>query len=671
LPRARGRAIDRAVTTRTSPSAPRDFLRIRVAAGAAIAIWASIAQLPVRADAAPASVDADGRILKEGVAWFPIGMYHVSWIGDRMGAKAVGDLEAIADAGFDLMHATVDARADMVELLDAASGRGVQMLAEIPWPDHGPDDFVNKWKSHPAIVGWNIRDDFNAPTFGPVAHPPAEVAARQAVIHNLDPSRLTYASGTPFPGATVAPYAGTMEVMGFQSYPIGEQSYPAEYELEEAMDEFDYVRDQLAGTGQAWVANVQSYRWKSPVGRYPTLRESRNLLYAPLIRGANGILWYTMWEGGGTLLPAAAAALWAELPIQIAELKSLRPFLLEGSLSVVATGLERVHAGLWQLDSQVVVVVLNTDRTDSFDVSLPLPGGGFEAMAAMFPGRNESGMTIDSGNLTGTIGPEQVHVYLLDATTPANAAPTASIDASPSEVAYDEARNFDAGASGDSDGSIDSYEWDFGDGTFGSGASAAHAYSRPGSYWTRLTVRDDDGATATAFAQTVVTRTSLCPTTPAPGCTTAFGSIRISMPPSPARRSLKWRWEKGTATSFGAPATTTELALCLYDASGRLLAGGTRPDAALWTDRGAAGLRFKDRDASPSGFLSMRLKAGDGDARVLLQAKGSELAGVAMPLAGPVTVQFLGSDTTECQQTVFSAADIAKNASGRFAAALP
>ncbi|MFN8544935.1 MAG: PKD domain-containing protein [Candidatus Binatia bacterium] len=635
-----------------------------------LVVVSAVAAFATSSLAANASVESSGRILKDGVPWFPLGIYHVSWIGDRQGAKAVGDLHAIADAGFDLVHATVDGRDDMITLFDAASARGVEMIAEIPWPEGGPGDFVNKWKSHPSIVGWNIRDDFNAPTFGPVAHPPAEVAARRDVIEGLDPNRLTYASGTPFPGATVAPYAGTMDVMGFQSYPIAEESYPAEYELEEAMDEFDYVRAQLAGTPQAWVANVQSYKWKSALGRYPTLREARNLLYAPLIRGANGILWYTMWEGSGTLLPSAAPALWADLSKQVAEVKSLRPFLLDGTLRVVPTGLERVHAGLWQLDHQVVVAVLNTHRTSSFAVSLPLPGPAYAAIAAMFPSRSESGMTVSAGNLEGEIGPEQVHVYILDETVAGNASPVATIAAAPAEVAYDQVRSFDASTSTDSDGTIAGCDWDFGDGSSATGVTANHSWASPGTYWTRLTVRDDGGATATAFAQTVVTRTSLCPSSPVAGCVAASGSLKLSIPAAADKRSLQWKWQEGSVASFGSPATTTEIALCLYDAVGRLLATSTRPDAAQWTDAGSAGLRFKDADASPSGIRSMKLQPGPGTARVQLKARGAHLDAVPLPLVPPVVVQLVGSDAPDCEETVFGSGDIARNGDGRFAASL-
>jgi len=54
---------------------------------------------------------------------------------------------------------------------------------------------------------------------------------------------------------------------------------------------------------------------------------------------------------------------------------------------------------------------------------------------------------------------------------------------------------FDASASRDADGTINSYAWTFGDGSSGTGAKPTHRYAAPGSYPVSLTVTDDDGAT--------------------------------------------------------------------------------------------------------------------------------------------------------------------------------
>ena len=57
---------------------------------------------------------------------------------------------------------------------------------------------------------------------------------------------------------------------------------------------------------------------------------------------------------------------------------------------------------------------------------------------------------------------------------------------------------FDGSGSSDSDGSITSYAWDFGDGATGTGASPQHTYDAAGTYTVKLTVTDDRGGTDTA-----------------------------------------------------------------------------------------------------------------------------------------------------------------------------
>jgi len=52
------------------------------------------------------------------------------------------------------------------------------------------------------------------------------------------------------------------------------------------------------------------------------------------------------------------------------------------------------------------------------------------------------------------------------------------------------------GSAADPDGYIASYDWDFGDGTTGSGQTVTHTYKVPGVFNVRLTVADDLGATA-------------------------------------------------------------------------------------------------------------------------------------------------------------------------------
>lgn len=64
-------------------------------------------------------------------------------------------------------------------------------------------------------------------------------------------------------------------------------------------------------------------------------------------------------------------------------------------------------------------------------------------------------------------------------------------------VILGETVTLDGSGSSDSDGTIMSYEWDFGDSSTGSGETTTHVYTSAGIYTVALTVTDDDGATDT------------------------------------------------------------------------------------------------------------------------------------------------------------------------------
>jgi len=73
--------------------------------------------------------------------------------------------------------------------------------------------------------------------------------------------------------------------------------------------------------------------------------------------------------------------------------------------------------------------------------------------------------------------------------------------------------SFNASTSSDSDGSIVSYAWNFGDGKTGSGITATHTYNSAGTYTVQLTVTDDGGtnnyASQSVYVATEVSYDSL------------------------------------------------------------------------------------------------------------------------------------------------------------------
>ncbi|MCK6264676.1 PKD domain-containing protein [Vibrio sp. ZSDE26] len=76
-----------------------------------------------------------------------------------------------------------------------------------------------------------------------------------------------------------------------------------------------------------------------------------------------------------------------------------------------------------------------------------------------------------------------------------NSDPVAVASVNPSSVVQGESVSFSSAGSNDSDGSIVSYSWDFGDGSASSASNPNHTYGAIGNYTATLTVTDDFGAT--------------------------------------------------------------------------------------------------------------------------------------------------------------------------------
>jgi len=88
-----------------------------------------------------------------------------------------------------------------------------------------------------------------------------------------------------------------------------------------------------------------------------------------------------------------------------------------------------------------------------------------------------------------------------------NRPPVAIFTESAETVPTGQPITFNASGSYDLDGTIVSYSWTFGDGTTATGVIVSHAYVENGAYVVTLTVKDNDGATAsTSSTKTVLNR---------------------------------------------------------------------------------------------------------------------------------------------------------------------
>ncbi len=184
-------------------------------------------------------------------------------------------------------------------------------------------------------------------------------------------------------------------------------------------------------------------------------------------------------------------------------------FYLDGKLYYSRLGSTQLYARWFQPESGII-------GSDTFRVS----GGDFSNTAGMFYSNGHiyfadrktgdlkrvdfDGTSVDGASLTSVSGPgidgndwASRGLFLAGPGQQPNQPPVAAFEASCQQNVCD----VDASGSSDPDGSVASYAWEFGDGSGGAGKTASHAYSTAGDYTVKLTVTDNDGATASVSKQ--------------------------------------------------------------------------------------------------------------------------------------------------------------------------
>ncbi len=159
-----------------------------------------------------------------------------------------------------------------------------------------------------------------------------------------------------------------------------------------------------------------------------------------------------------------------------------------------------------QLTVNEAELKITVDAGDSSD-----DDGTIESYAWDFgDGATETGKT--ASHTYAGAGTYDVKVTVTDdrggkdtATKSVTVAPHVAPEAAFSSSTNDLQVNLDATDSADTDGTVESYSWSFGDDTDDTGKTVSHTYALPGTYDVELTVTDDDGLTDTVTHQVTVT----------------------------------------------------------------------------------------------------------------------------------------------------------------------
>ena len=174
-----------------------------------------------------------------------------------------------------------------------------------------------------------------------------------------------------------------------------------------------------------------------------------------------------------------------------AEINNTYGFFSYGcSLMTDIRGISVVHGILFQVKFQVIEKGYSTLRVATKGNPAEIPGG--------YPGTTDYSFLMANDPSWSYL--QYIDDLIADDATFAIEVPSppyAYFVASAYSAYVNEEIVFNASGSNDPDGEIVSYQWNFGDGTTGTGAVVTHTYSAVGTFSVTLTVIDNDGLNST------------------------------------------------------------------------------------------------------------------------------------------------------------------------------
>ena len=218
----------------------------------------------------------------------------IAWSGPPSNETTVERYRELAECGFTHNYSGFSNADAMAKALDVAHAAGVKQFVSIPELANAPEETAKRFKSHPALAGYYLRDEPSAGDFPALATWMKRIQAVDAAhpcYVNLFPNYANAAQlGTPTYQAHVAKYVAEVPApfISFDHYPV--------------------VGDRLRGE---WYENLEiissaAREAKKPFwafalavahGPYPvaTLEHLRLQAFSNLAYGAQAIQHFTYW----------------------------------------------------------------------------------------------------------------------------------------------------------------------------------------------------------------------------------------------------------------------------------------------------------------------------------------------------------------------------------------
>ena len=276
-------------------------------------------------------VDRLRRTIVDGKPFFPLGFY----LGDIQEA----DIQVLAQAGFNCVMPYafsgmgLDRAAQQLALAERHGLRVIYSVKDLyPGTKHFPKQSldgradadamvaaaVERFRSHPNVLGWYVNDELPATMR-------ETLEARQRLMRRLDPDHPTWA--VLFQVGELSEYRHTCDILGSDPYPVPDKPVTM------AGDWARLTRDATGGAAAVWQV-PQAFAWtnygrksKDPGrDRAPTLGEVRTMTYLALVGGASGLIYYSFYDLRKD--PLGFEARWKDLARVGREVQALMPALL-------------------------------------------------------------------------------------------------------------------------------------------------------------------------------------------------------------------------------------------------------------------------------------------------------------------------------------------------------
>ena len=376
------------------------------------------------------TVDAHNRLLLNGKLWFPLCLSPGPPLGskDPLGRDPMDVIKAAGMNGF-RVGANMSDPAEVetnAKYLDWVAQHGMYAFPNLReltlfdprFPERKDQlrAIVERFKSHPAVALWKIKDE---PI--PASEPPEHMLASYRLLKELDPDHLVWLNHRTLGLRWWTRYRDACDVSGLDVYPIavpmGLGSHMGNKEISCVGDYTRLISEAMGGKKPILMILQVGWSGASPpkhVRVFPTFHQERYMVYQAIINGANGLMFF----GSQKALEGRDAELgfnwtfWNEVlaPLmkEIGEGTELHQAMLAlpSSLPLKVRGAPDVEFTMREVGPYLYILAAKREGSPA---PVQFSGGSLKGETeVMFEGRK---LPIMDGGFTDRFGRNDVHVY--------------------------------------------------------------------------------------------------------------------------------------------------------------------------------------------------------------------------------------------------------------------